>query len=320
MKILSYLSSKVSKEKTGAIDAGRIPDPLKNAVENGKYIRKNPYPLKQIVQDFQSKPFVTKNTKIVVMGSCFAQEINQWLEANGYACQQHVWGVVYTPQSIAQIVRYSFERNTWHPVEPFWVIDNKYLFPYLKANNHKGPKYLGEDETTAREKLESHFKQSAKLLKEAELVYWNIGLTELWRNKQDHMAFFAIPYPEVYDAEKHEFYNLKYQDVIDKLGYAIDTLKEFNPHVKIIISVEPVPLSISFRPHIGPYIATQYSKSVLMAGAMALIEKYDDVFYMPAYEIIRNNHQAYYWPDGRHINKDGINAIMKSFEELYVFK
>lgn len=73
---------------------------------------------------------------------------------------------------------------------------------------------MGEDEASARGTLENHFKQSARLLKEAQLVYWNIGLTELWRNKKDHLSFFAFPYPGVYDEDRHEFYNLTYNDVI----------------------------------------------------------------------------------------------------------
>lgn len=318
MKFFKYLFGKILKNKRIIHNYKRIPVPLRDAVVNGEYFQETPYPLEKIIQEFQSESFVTKNTKIVVMGSCFAQEINKWLRENGFACQQHEWGVVYTPQSIAQIIQYSFERSTWQPIEPFWIIDGKYLSPYLKADNHKGPKYLGEDETSAQETLECHYEQSAKLLKEAELVFWNIGLTELWRNKHDHRAFYAFPYPEVYDEDKHEFYNLSYQDVIENLKYAVITLKKFNPNVKIIFSIEPVPLSVSFRPNIGPYLATQYSKSVLMAAAMALVEKYEDVLYMPSYEIIRNNHQSYYLSDGRHINTEGLGDIMEAFSELYV--
>ena len=51
---------------------------------------------------------------------------------------------------------------------------------------------------------------------------------------------------------------------------------------------------------------------------MTLVEKYDAVYYMLAYEIFRSNPEVYYFPNGRHINYDGIEAIMQSFERLYV--
>jgi len=66
-------------------------------VVTGGYLRKYPYPLENIIADFHGESFVTKNTKIIVMGSCFAQEIEKWLKENAYNCQQHVWGCcVYT--------------------------------------------------------------------------------------------------------------------------------------------------------------------------------------------------------------------------------
>ena len=107
-------------------------------------------------------------------------------------------------------------------------------------------------------------------------------------------------------------------DIISRLDHAIVTLKKFNPKVQILLSVDPVPLSISFRPHLGPYIATSYSKAILTIAAMELIQKHNYVHYLPTYEIIRNNPKAYYLPDGRHINAHGIKSIMRAFEKLYV--
>jgi len=319
MKIPGFIRHILRKIKPRTIDiTSRIPAPLRETENYGIYFRGNPYPPKDITQDFQSIPFVTKSTKTIVMGSCFAQLINRWLESNGYTCLEHIWGVIYTPQSISQIIQYSFDRDSWKPAEPFWVMDDKFYFPYLKAANHKGPKYLGENEDEAQEKLEEHFERSAKLLKEAELVIWNIGITELWRNKSDHLTFYALPFPDIYNEDKHEFYNLSYDDILSKLEYSITTLKKYNPSVKIIFTIEPVPLSFSFLSHLGPYVATQFSKSVATAAAMLLVEKSDDVFYLPGYEIIRNRHMKYYGSDGRHINNKGLNAIMTAFEELYV--
>lgn len=318
-KKLRFLISKIIRREPITVSIpNRIPAPLRESNQYGIYVRKNPYPLDSIIQDFQSKPFVTKNTKTIVMGSCFAQHINRWLKTNGYGCLEHVWGVIYTPKSISQIIQYSFERNSWDPAEPFWIMEGKYYFPYLKADDHKGPKYLGEDESSALQAIEDHFKQSAELLKEAELVIWNIGITELWRNKEDQLSFYALPFPQLFNQDRHEFYNLNYDDVLNILDYSITTLKEFNPQVKIIFSIEPVPLSFSFQQHMGPYVATQYAKSVTTAAAMALVETHEDVFYLPAYEIIRNDHKKYYGPDGRHINEDGLDAIMKAYEKLYV--
>jgi hypothetical protein len=56
------------------------------------------------------------------------------------------WGVIYSPQSIRQIIQYSFDRKHWNPLEPFWLLNGKYHDPYIKSSDHSGPRYLGETE------------------------------------------------------------------------------------------------------------------------------------------------------------------------------
>jgi len=297
----------------------RIPQPLREAASTGEYQRINPYPAREIVRGFGATPFITRQTKIITMGSCFAQELNRWLVQNDYTCLPHEWGVVYSPQSIAQIVQYSVDSDRWEePQEPFWKRGGKYFDPYIKADSHAGPAFRGDTEPAAQTAQRSHRNRSSALLRQAEVVVWALGLTEVWRNRHDHKAYYAVPFPETYDPERHEFYSLTYQDVIEALDYAITTLRGANPSVKILLSVSPVPLSVSFRDHLGPYIATQYSKSVLHAATLALVEDHEDVFYMPSYEITRSDPLLHYQPDGRHVNQDCVSSIMEVFQQLYV--
>ena len=53
---------------------------------------------------------------------------------------------------------------------------------------------------------------------------------------------------------------------------------------------------------------------------MTLVEKYDAVYYMLAYEIFRSNPEVYYFPNGRHINYDGIDVRIATPETLYYLK
>jgi len=254
------------------------------------------------------------------MGSCFAQELRAWLKKHGYNCLPQEWGVIYSPQSIAQIIKYSLESETWKPTETFWEYTGKFHDPYIKAKNHSGPVVHGESLEEARKAQKRHYDRSSSLLKEADAVVWTLGVTELWRNKEDHSAFFEIPSPDFFDPDLHEFYNLTYEDVLECLEYSIETLIKYNPTVKILLSVSPIPLHVTFRDHLGPLVATQYSKSILHAAALTVFEKYDAVLYMPSYEITRIDPVSNYMPDGRHVNERCINSIMKVFKGLYVLE
>jgi hypothetical protein len=299
-------------------DWSSLPEMLRTRAQRNEYLPANPYPVEKLVAEFQGEPFITRQTKIVTIGSCFAEELNKWLNANGYTVAPQVWGQVYTPQNIAQIVRYAFEPETWQPEEPFWVMSGKYHDPYLKGLKTGLPAYLGDSEGDARQALAAHYEQSAQVLGEAELVVWTLGLTELWRNSRDHAAYFRVPYPDVYNPARHEFYALTYEDVRQHLDDAITRLGRHNPRAKILLSVSPVPLHVSFRDHLGPYVATQYSKSVLHAAALATVERHTGVYYMPSYEITRINPLVNYKRDGRHINPECVDSIMTAFKTLYV--
>jgi hypothetical protein len=316
MKRLKALFSNRAKVK--AFDMSRIPEPLREIVGRGRYLRANPYPVDRIIEAFKSEKIATRESAIIAMGSCFAQELYRWLIKNGYNCLPHEWGVIYSPQSFAQIIQYSLEPESWQPEEPFWLIDGKYYDPYVKAIKPIGPTLRGDDLPGAEAAQHLHRAQSAELLLQADLAVWTLGLTELWRNKRDHKAYYAIPYPQVYDPARHEFYSLTYEEVIQQLTYAIETLVKHNPSISVLLSVSPVPLSVSYREEYGPYIATQVSKSILHAAAFALVEKYDHVFYMPSYEIARNDPRANYRADGRHVNQHCVDTVMEAFKHLYV--
>jgi hypothetical protein len=300
-------------------DWDRVPEALRDTARRNEYLAANPYPVEQIVREFKATPFVTPQTKTVTMGSCFAQELDKWLTKHHYNILRNVWGAVFSPQSFAQIIAYSFETASWTPDELFWVMDGKYRNPYVKGGTGE-PAYLGETEADARLALQAHYEQSRDILSQAEAAVWTLGLTESWRNKRDHKTYFALPFTQVYNPELHEFHNLSYEDVIRHLDYAITTYKKYNPALQFILSVSPVPLHVSFREHLGPYVATQYSKSVLHAAAMRMVEQYDYVSYMPSFEITRSNPTVNYQADGRHVNEACVETIMDAFKQLYVLE
>jgi len=314
-RILRRKKSHVPKE--GWLEK-RIPSSLLGMAKKGMYIRATTYPIDKMIESFKSDKFVTRESKIVTMGSCFAQELKKWLDNKGFNCLPHQWGVVYTPQSIMQIVQYSLDPSSWNPVERFWVRDGKYYDPYRKADDHGGPMYLGQSEDEAFRSLENHYRKSAELLKEADLILFNLGLTEVFRNKEDKSVFYAIPFPDFYDENKHEFYNLTYKDVVLSLEASISLMRQYNKKSRFLLSIDPVPLSTSFREHLGAYIATQYSKSVLHAAAFDVIERCEGVYYMPSYDIVRNDPQKNYLDDGRHVTVNGVNTIMDAFKKIYV--
>jgi hypothetical protein len=251
------------------------------------------------------------------MGSCFAQELDRWLIRNKYSCKT-LGGVVYTPRNIKQIIQCSFEPSSWNPIQKYWIDDNKYYEPYVKSKDHSGPRFLGKTEEEAERALELIYERCSKTLMEADLVVITLGLTEHWRHKDDLKAFYRMPFEVNYDSTIHEFHSLSYKEVLDDLNIIVELFKKYNKNIKILFSISPVPLSATFRPHLGAYIATSFSKSILHAAAHDVVIRNDNAYYMPSYEIVKSNPIIHYKKDGRHVNPHSVNSIMSTFEKLYV--
>lgn len=283
-----------------------------------KYPQKREPTVADIIGTFKAENFVTINTKIGTIGSCFAQEIKRWLNDNGYKHLRDEWGIVYSPQTIRQIIQYSFEPNTWAPAEKFWIEDNNFYEPYRKANDHSGPAFLGNSTLESQQTLEQHYERSRNLLKDIEVMIITLGLTELVRNKEDKCAFDLFPWDGVYKPEIHEFWSLTYDEVMSELGTIVSLFRKHNPKAKIILTVSPVPLGSTFRGYLGPYIATSFSKSILHAASFEAVEENENVYYLPSYEIARSNPVKNYKEDGRHVNTECIDRIMEAFHKLYV--
>ena len=290
----------------------------RNTHRPDKYPQKRELTVTEIIGTFKSEKFITINTKIGTIGSCFAQEIKRRLNNNGYKHVRDEWGVVYSPQTIRQIIQYSFEPNTWTPVEQFWIEDNNFFQPYRKANDHSGPAFLGNSTLEAQRSLGLHYERSRNLLKDIDVMIITLGLTELMRNKEDKCAFDLYPWDEVYKPEIHEFWSLTYDEVKFELDTIASLFNKHNPKAKIILSVSPVPLGATFRDYLGPYIATSFSKSILHAATFQVTEENKNIYYMPSYEIARSNPVKNYKEDGRHVNAECINSIMEAFRKLYV--
>jgi len=298
--------------------AGKVPEAMLDQVRQGWYVRACPYPLEEMIGRFRGLKAIDLNTPIVAIGSCFAQHLAHWLKVNGYHCLPLPWGVIYNPMNLAQIVRQSFEPETWEAEEPYWIVDGVFRDPYRKADDHSGAYPLGPDESRARECLAAFGRISRSLLEQTRWAVFTLGLTELWRNRHDGKAYFRMPDPQVFDPARHEFHNLSFQEIVDSLLYTVDTITRHNPAVRFLLSVSPIPLSVTFRNHLGPYIATQFSKSTLHAAVLEVMDARDNVHYMPGYEIVRNDPTRHYTRDGRHVKSESVNLIMNIFKYLYV--
>lgn len=122
----------------------------------------------------------------------------------------------------------------------------------------------------------------------------------------------------VVDTAGYAFVNFGADEVIADLEIFLTQLKAINPRAQVILTVSPVPLVATYEPrHV--LVSTVASKSILRVAADTIQRRHAHVDYFPSYEIVTGGFSrgAYFGPDLRSIQGEGVDHVMRVFMRHY---
>jgi len=291
-----------------------------------KYAGKK-YPIKDkknitdddIIEKYITPKILTKRTNITTIGSCFAQRLRDWLVANKFNYKDGNWDRVYSIRNIKQIMQMAFEPEKLKIVEPIWDFKGDCGDPYVKSIAGR-PTKLPCNPKRAAEKIKSNYKHFKKVLGNCEVLIITLGQTEVWSHKNaPETAFYAAPFIGIKDGEiNHICHDLTIDEIKKEISEIMRIMKKNNPEVKVIFSISPIPLVASISDDYSAYIAAHHAKSKLHACTLEMIKDYENVYYMPSFELVNAHPYSAFNPDGRHVPQNFANKIMNMFSKLYV--
>lgn len=269
---------------------------------------------------------------IVTAGSCFAQHIARNMKIWGFNVfdaepapiglpealhPQYGFGLysarhgnIYTTRQLLQLFQEStgrFEPQNW-----IWEKGGRYydaLRPSVEPNGLETPELV-------RAARETHLKRFRKVMTTSDLIVFTLGLTETWEDRASGTVFPTAPGTIAgdHDPEQFAFRNLTHKEVYDDFLEFRRLVKRFNPNVKFLVTVSPVPLTATAADqHV--MVATSYSKSVLRAVTGQLYDECEDIDYFPSYEIITApaSRGFFYEPNMRAVTPEAVNIAMQTF-------
>lgn len=276
---------------------------------------------------------VDRDTKVATGGSCFAQHIARRLQQSGftylvtesapdlldediakefnYGTFSARFGNIYTSRQLIQLVDRAYGDFT--PSDTVWHRDDGRLIdPYRPVIQPDGFSSAEEFERDRSQHLEA----VRTMLEDCDLFVFTMGLTECWINETDGAAYPLCPGTVAgqFDPSVHKMVNLSVGDVMNDMEAFVERFAAINPTGKILLTVSPVALvATATDEHV--LTATVYSKSVLRVAAGELTRKYENVHYLPSYEIITGsfNRGNYFAEDCRDVTEDGVNHVMRLF-------
>jgi GSCFA family len=277
---------------------------------------------------------------VFTVGSCFAREIENALirrqapvltEGHGvegkyfasWNAKTGIGGGVQSEElSRGALNKYTL-RSMLHEVDS--VLNNKtypdngliQLYNGLWFDPHAAGLRNADFETTSSNRAK--IAKSTAAITQAKIVVLTLGLTETWLDKESSMPMNGHPGLDVLARMKDRFYFIDYGlgETFSQLKSMILLINEKIKDVKIILTVSPVPLSVTFKQD-DIIVATNGSKAMLRSVAEEARRQFDNVDYFPSYEIVTfSPRKIAFVEDGIHVNAELVKRIMDKFISSY---
>ena len=262
--------------------------------------------------------FIDSNTKVFTIGSCFALEIKDFLMKKSYNVlfseetsdtpePKLIWYNTFN-------TLYEFERITGEFVQDeddVWNLGSRWQDPYRRC-------VFADTKEELWKKIEKLNRDISYGILNAECLIITLGLTETFFQKNGK-AICASPGYAGGGGHDSEFVATKFSDNYANVKKIVEILKKINPNCKLILTVSPVPLGMTFR-NLDHLIANTDSKCILRTVAGQIQEDFPEmVNYFHSFEISNNtDRRLVYIDDARHVRREFVEIIMNDFKKYFI--
>lgn len=250
-------------------------------------------------------PFIDRDTRITAFGSCFAENISNWLSRRSFNVLNKS-----NPASTAYVVRMGEGMvNTFVIRQQFeWAWENQ-TFQESLWHGYDAEEYGYDEEVRLETKA---------IFDATDVFILTFGLSEVWYDEVTGNVFWRTVPIDAYDPKRHKFRVSTVEENCANILAIQRLISKHRPDAKTIVTLSPIPLIATFR-NAACLTANSVSKSTLrVAIDQAMREGADDkLYYWPSYELVADVFHLPYKSDRRHIRADVIEYILKLFEATW---
>lgn len=203
-------------------------------------------------------------------------------------------------------------EGSFSPQEWIWQKGDRYfdaLRPSVDPAGHPSA-------NSVRQQRNEHLAAVRRLVRDADLFVFTLGLTEGWEHVMSGTVYPTAPGTIAgdWDPAAVRFHNFSFLEIQKDLIAVIEHVRALNPRMQFLLTVSPVALAATATAQ-NVLVANSYSKSVLRAVAGEVVDSTDGVFYFPSFDMITgaNSGETLYEPDQRQVRPDTVDFVMQRF-------
>lgn len=244
------------------------------------------------------------NTKILSMGSCFADRMGIRLEDAKIQTLTNPLGIIYNPISLCRIFDFLIQDQFPHLQQsPQGIWHSFDLHTKLSGLKKEG--------TLAQ--IQQSLNRSRQHFEDSNLLILTFGTAYVYkRNDNDQIVANCHKYPSSFFEKKL----LSVDEIVDTFKGLFGHMQKIKPNLQILLTVSPVR-------HIKEGLSNNMlSKSMLRLACHKLSEDFEQVNYFPAYEIMLDDLRdyRYYQDDLIHPNNFAEQYIWEKFVSHFFSK
>lgn len=251
----------------------------------------------------QSRNLIDYQSKILLIGSCFSENIGNKLSHFKFQTNQNPFGILFHPKAIERLITKAINQETYTEKDIFFHNERWHCF-----DAHSSLSSSNKDELL--NSLNSTIQQAYESLKNVSHFIITLGTSWVYREiTSDSIVANCHKIPQ----KKFLKELLSVQKITETLD-AINTLiRAINPKASIIYTVSPV------RHIKDGFIENKQSKAHLLASIHSVVEPRKNIHYFPSYEIMMDELRDYrfYNEDMIHPNSTAINYIWEKFTQAW---
>ena len=242
--------------------------------------------------------------RLLIMGSCFAENIGTLLAENKFQVDINPFGILYNPLSISMALREIIRKRLYEESDLFSYRE------YWHSPMHHGSFSAATPEEVVRN-IRVRLEQAHKELKQLDWLMLTFGTAYVYEQKKTGKVVANCHKLPEKDFVRRR---LETDEITEDYIQLLDELISLNPKIKILFTVSPIR-------HVRDGMhANQLSKSVLLLAIDRLIQRYPQAtFYFPSYEIILDELRDYrfYADDMVHPSSLAVNYLWERFSETF---
>jgi len=246
-------------------------------------------------------PPIQYRHRLMLTGSCFTEHIGNYLSDVKFQTLQNPNGILFDPVSVCNSIVSYIQGKQYSADELFTL--NEGWHSWQHHSRFSKPEREESLQLINRSQSAAH-----SFLKTADWLIITLGSSFVYR-----LADTGMPVANCHKASPQTFHKhlSTIEEIVSRFDETIHQLFRFNQHVKILFTISPV------RHLRDGVVDNNRSKARLIEAVHHLVNKFDRLYYFPAYELVIDVLRDYrfYDVDLAHPNYAATQFVLEKFTE-----